>query len=379
MSTSMHWRPVVSAAALSLVLAGQSLGQAPLIINDLSSPRGLSVSGDTLLIADQANGRILRVARNGTVEIVLEGVPASPAVPGGLGTPGGAALPPGGPGGPPPGAGGPPAGGPPGAGALPPGAAPPPGDPLGIPAVVEVDGTIFYLTNGTECKCAWSLAPGGERKMVADLGAFETANNTDGDSFANGDPELDANPFDLVGDGAGGLYVSDSGANTVLHVSAVGEITPFAIFPNRDNPDPETFGPVMDQVPTGLVVGPDGAVYVGTLTGLPFPPGGALVYRLDDGNGDGDALDDGEMTIAAEGLNATSDVAFDTDGTLLVTEISTDLSNGTPGRLVRVGNGTIEEIAVELMQPTGVAVLSDGTIMVAQEAAGVVAAVGTAP
>ena len=36
----------------------------------------------------------------------------------------------------------------------------------------------------------------------------------------------------------------------------------------------------MDAVPTSVTRGPDGALYVGQLTGFPFPVGGANVYRI---------------------------------------------------------------------------------------------------
>ena len=37
----------------------------------------------------------------------------------------------------------------------------------------------------------------------------------------------------------------------------------------------------IDAVPTNMVFGPDGAVYVSTLTGVPFPEGAATVWRWD--------------------------------------------------------------------------------------------------
>ena len=43
----------------------------------------------------------------------------------------------------------------------------------------------------------------------------------------------------------------------------------------------------MQSVPTSIVKGPDGAYYVGELTGFPFQVGAARVWRLDDQNGDG--------------------------------------------------------------------------------------------
>src|SRR5690606_13455560 len=115
-----------------------------------------------------------------------------------------------------------------------------------------------------------------------------------------------------------------------------GTVSPFAVFTNRENPlFPGLGGPTMDQVPTGVTIGPDGAVYVGTLTGFPFPSGGAVVYRVEDGNGDGDALDDGEVEVYADGLTTVTDVDFD-GADLLVSEFSTNMLAQAPGRVVRI-------------------------------------------
>ena len=78
-------------------------------------------------------------------------------------------------------------------------------------------------------------------------------------------------------------------------------------------------------MPTGIALGPDGAAYVATLTGFPCPTGGARVLRLQDDNGDGDALDLGETTVYADGFTAATDVAFEADGAMLVTEYSGDM------------------------------------------------------
>jgi hypothetical protein len=128
----------------------------------------------------------------------------------------------------------------------------------------------------------------------------------------------------------------------------------------------------VQQVPTGLEWGPDGALYVSTLTGFPFVTGLARVYRMEDLDGDGDAMEDGETTIYAEGLTTATSLAFDTDGSLLVTEFSSNLLEGAPGRLVRVVGGEISVVAEPLISPTGITVF-DGQIIVAQEFAGIVA------
>ncbi|MDA0351789.1 MAG: ScyD/ScyE family protein [Chloroflexi bacterium] len=199
----------------------------------------------------------------------------------------------------------------------------------------------------------------------------------DGDTLLTGDPELNSNPYDLVRATNGDILVTDSGANAVLRVNATTKaITPFAIFPARENPlfagGNGIGGPFMDQVPTGITVGPDGAYYVATLTGFPFPTGGALVYRLADGNADGDALDDGESTIFVSGLTTATDLVFDGNGDLLITQFSTNMLASAPGRISRVSDGQTRTIVHLLVTPTSLTVSSTGRLIVSQEFAGMV-------
>jgi hypothetical protein len=134
----------------------------------------------------------------------------------------------------------------------------------------------------------------------------------------------------------------------------------------------------MDTVPTGIAVGPDGALYVSTLTGFPFPEGGAVVYRMEDKDKDGDALEPGETTVFASGLTTATDLAFEKDGSLLVAQFSLDMLTEAPGNVVRIKNGAMSVVGAPLVSPTGITVLDDGTILVAQEFLGIVADINSA-
>jgi sugar lactone lactonase YvrE len=116
-------------------------------------------------------------------------------------------------------------------------------------------------------------------------------------------------------------------------------------------------------VPTSVAVGPDGALYVGELRGVPSLPGTANVYRVVPGHA---------PTVFASGFSAITDIAFDPQGNLLVLELSVGglLSPPTvPGALIRVSNNRSHMRTVlasaGLSQPTGVAVNGNGTIYVA--------------
>lgn len=74
--------------------------------------------------------------------------------------------------------------------------------------------------------------------LVVDLKAFERENNPDGRA-------MESNPYDIVSDGSDGWVVSDAAANTVLAVSAKGQIAVLGVFWPADSGQPE-------GVPTGL-------------------------------------------------------------------------------------------------------------------------------
>jgi sugar lactone lactonase YvrE len=69
----------------------------------------------------------------------------------------------------------------------------------------------------------------------------------------------------------------------------------------------------MQAVPTGVVKGPDGLLYVSQLTGFPFPVGGAKVFVIDP--------DSGAIVRTITGFTNAMDLAFGPDGTLYVLEI----------------------------------------------------------
>jgi len=203
----------------------------------------------------------------------------------------------------------------------------------------------------------------GPATPVADLQAYELENNPDGQ--LQFDPEtgepLDAlsNPFGLgVAPDGRSVYVADGGANDVLHVTPDGEVTTFFVPPvvttgvceGRPNNDPEHAG--CDPVPTGVVVGPDGRIYVSTLSAE--APGEGIVYVLDE---------NGEILDTIGGLDSPTGVAVDDDGNIYVSEVlygapaedeepPPDFDPSTVGRIVRISSDGEQTYAAVTM-PTG--------------------------
>lgn len=188
----------------------------------------------------------------------------------------------------------------------------------------------------------------GRWKATVDVAAHE-AGNPDGD-------DLNSNPYGVLAL-PGRRIVADAGANALLEVAANGRIKTLAVFPRRAV---APGGPTFQAVPTSVAQGPDGAFYVGQLTGVPFPVGQACVYRV--------RAHGGTPVCVYNGFTNIIDLTFGPDGALYVLELD---ANGLPtdppfGRLTRItlcGNPTRTVIPTPgLVLPGGVAIGPDGAI-----------------
>lgn len=202
----------------------------------------------------------------------------------------------------------------------------------------------------------YQLNQNGQLKAIVDLAAFEGGNDPDG----NGP---DSNPFGAISDKAGAVYVADSGANALLKVAANGTPSVVAVFGNRLVPTPPFLPPgqmPMQSVPTSVVRGPDGALYVSELTGFPFVPGSARIHRVVPGQA---------PTVFATGFTNVIDLEFDSQGNLYVLEVDQNglLAPSPTGRLARVNaaDGSVTTIASNgLVMPGGIAIGPDGAVYV---------------
>jgi hypothetical protein len=227
--------------------------------------------------------------------------------------------------------------------------------------------TVDFGAVGSEFARAVRFNKAGKWDFDSDLGDYEGAEDPAGEG-------PDSNPYSMMVKPSRRVY-TDAGGNALNQISAKGVITNLAIFPNRLGampsgfPGPPDFPPAgtllsMDAVPTTVAQGPDGAYYVGQLTGFPFPTNDANVYRV--------AAAGGTPAIFEGGFTAIIDVAFGPDGSLYVLEIA---KNGVlrgfvfgdwTGALIRVApDGTRTEIAAgELTAPGGMVVADDNTVYV---------------
>jgi hypothetical protein len=184
----------------------------------------------------------------------------------------------------------------------------------------------------------------GRMKVIADLLAYEQANNPDGES-------VESDPYGILRR-EDSTIVTDAAANDLLKVGEHGRVSTLAVFPSR-MVDFQGGKVPMDAVPTTVVRGPDGAYYVGQLTGFPFPRHGARVFRVVPGE---------KPTVWARGFTNIIDIAFH-DGALYVLEIAHNslATSSTPfGALLRLNpDGSKTVLFKDLFFPTSLAFTGD--------------------
>lgn len=203
------------------------------------------------------------------------------------------------------------------------------------------------------------LWPDGRVRALADITAFEAAENPDQDEP---ETEVDSNPNSVAAINGREAYVADAGGNYVAKADRLGNVElvgvlPFGTAPAPPIPDfpvpPGTPIP-FQPVPTSLAIGEDGKVYVGQLTGFPFPKGGAGVWVIEPGE---------DPKLFATGFTTVTDIALDHDGNLYVVQLTTEgfLAEPSPGALIKVSpDGEKTELAAgKLIGPYGIAIRGD--------------------
>jgi hypothetical protein len=187
--------------------------------------------------------------------------------------------------------------------------------------------------------------PNGHWSYVDDIAGYEEANNPDGGP-------LDSNPYDVLAE-AGGRVVIDAGGNDLVRVKANGSISTVAVFPSRSH------GRNTDSSPTAVTRGPDGAYYVGELSGAPFTPDQAHVYRVVPGQ---------PPEEYGPTFSFIIDIAWGPDGNLYVLEFASGPDLSGPGTLWRLeSDGTKTAVVTDLIAPGGVVFGRDGAFYISNK------------
>ena len=190
----------------------------------------------------------------------------------------------------------------------------------------------------------------GEVEFVADVGHKDFTWSADHADLVPGQFP-DANPYGVLALPRAN-WVVDAGSNTIDRIGRDGEVNVVAFIPNP---------PSTDAVPTCIDIGPDGALYIGELTGGGNPPGSSVVWRF--------TRRGHELTQWATGLTAVTGCGFGADGKFYATEFSTaGLDNAAPGTgaVVRVRPYSTSPTTVvsDLNFPGGFAAGWDGSLYV---------------
>lgn len=232
---------------------------------------------------------------------------------------------------------------------------------FGLDDVAILDGQLYgIVAGGGEAygnpdfpNGVYQINADGSFVLVADTSAWVRANPV---STPHEPVSPDAEPFAIIA-GEGMLWISEANHEQVLTVTPDGTITRIV--------DLSVVGNV---APTGLVVAPEGGVYVGFLSSLPFTDGSAKVVHVSP---------EGEVTDAWTGLTAVTDIVMDADGTMLALEMATGNMAEPPfvsagnGKVVRqTGPDTAEDVVTGLDFPVKMDFGADGALYVVTPAFG---------
>jgi len=213
----------------------------------------------------------------------------------------------------------------------------------------------------------------GRVRQVADLWAYEQAVNPD-QIWNQSSVPVESNPFDVAVVNGGQALVADAAANAILRVETNGDIDWVAVLTPVDLP-----GTPLDPqpVPTSVAIGPDGAYYVGELTGFPAIPGLSRVWRIAAGSRHA-TCPSTSCTLVAAGFTSIMDLAFGVDGTLYVVEFdeagwlgveSNGFMKTAAGGTVsacNVATGSCSVLAGGLSLPTAITVDRSGGLWIAE-------------
>jgi sugar lactone lactonase YvrE len=184
----------------------------------------------------------------------------------------------------------------------------------------------------------------GSTTVVSDVSAWSLENPP---AFVPPDYNPSGSLFDIEV-GTDRLWISEAVGGRIITVMPDGTTTLVADISDGH------------PVPTGMAIAPDGGVYVGFLTAIPFPNASSKVIHV---------APDGTVTDYLTGLTAVTDIAIGPDGALYVSEMATDTTEEPPfltpnsGRIVRMtGPDTVEDVVTDIDAPAYLGFGDDGAL-----------------
>ena len=232
---------------------------------------------------------------------------------------------------------------------------------IGLAAVAILDNDLYLLEDanamgfrptGDSPDGVYRVEADGTVTLVADTAAWVGANPT---VFKPADYNPRGEVFGMVAD-KDSLWVVESNIGQVLRITPDGKITRIA--------DLSTGHPI----PTAPALSPNGGIYVGYLTAVPYFTGASKVVEI---------TPDGKVTDVWTGLTMITAVAVDAEGTLYAAEMATDNGTTPPyvapdtGKVVRrTGQSSSEDVATHINYPVALAVGPDKALYVGAPAMG---------
>jgi hypothetical protein len=220
----------------------------------------------------------------------------------------------------------------------------------GVADIAFIGQTLYALTAGSGCShglvnttnAILKIFPNGTWSMVADLSAFQKSH-----------PVAHPNPGDFEPDGTwysmvavrGKLYAVEPNHGELDVISLNGEIRRIADIS-------ATQGHI---VPTSIAY--HGNFFVGNLNTFPIQEGSSKILKI---------TPSGHVKTVLTGVTTVLGVAFDSEGYLYILENTTGNPFPTPftGKVLRVTDDGLEEVATGLFLPTAMTFGPDGALYV---------------
>ena len=167
----------------------------------------------------------------------------------------------------------------------------------------------------------------------------------------------DSHPYNLTKGPGGDLYITDAGANAILHRNGANDYSVLAEIPDLPNPlFPGLGGPTVQAVPTSIVfTGKD--FLVTTLTGFPFASGLAVIYKVSRS---------GNVSVYQNGFTMLVDQAPGNVSNRLFVQHAASFNPASgfqpnSGSLVWANGNTMSSVAEGLNMPVGIKQANDYT------------------
>ena len=220
----------------------------------------------------------------------------------------------------------------------------------GVSDVAFIGDDLYAITAGWGCShgllhtnnVVFKVLPGGRWKQVADLSDFQKHHPVENPNA--GDFEPDGTWYSMISV-RGKLFAIEPNHGELDEIKTNGEIERVADIS-------ESQGHI---VPTTVVH--HGAFFVGNLGLFPIPGGASKILRI---------TGSGKVKTVVTGLDTVVGLAFDREGFLYILENTVGQPVPTPGagKVVRVTDDGIEDIATGLFLPTAMTFGPDGDLFV---------------